>query len=33
LLDTDSSDSDNKEEEEAIEVAANLQNFSKVALF
>jgi hypothetical protein len=33
LLDTNSSDSDNKEEEETVEVAANSQDFSKVVLF
>jgi hypothetical protein len=31
LLDTDSSDSD--KEEKAVEVAANFQDFGKVALF
>jgi hypothetical protein len=33
LPDTDSSDLDNKEEKEAVEVAANFRDLGKVALF
>jgi hypothetical protein len=33
LPDTDSSDSDNKEKEEAVEVATNSKDLGKVALF